>query len=73
MKPDVITSCCGALFSTERQGISAGIAHLPRVPLEINLFLGMGSPLPPGISAFEGGVRSSPRRARLSSPCPSSP
>jgi hypothetical protein len=44
----VITSCCGALFSTERQGISAGIANLPRIPLEIVFFLGMGLTLASG-------------------------
>jgi hypothetical protein len=48
LKPDVITSCCGSLFSAERQGVPVGIAHLPRTVLEYVFFLGMGLTLASG-------------------------
>lgn len=35
LKAHVITSCCGSLFSTEGQGIRAGMASLPSVPMKI--------------------------------------
>lgn len=35
LKPDLITSCCGALFSTEKHGIAGEIAALPAKPAMI--------------------------------------
>ena len=34
LKPDVITSCCGTLFSTDRLGIASEIASLPSIPMK---------------------------------------
>jgi len=33
LKPDIITSCCGSLFSTAGQGIATEIASLPALPI----------------------------------------
>ena len=41
MKPDIITSCCGTLFTSETQGIAAGIITLPRAPTEVAFYTGM--------------------------------
>lgn len=41
LKPDVITSCCGALFTTDREGISSSIAALPRIPMKIAFYTAM--------------------------------
>lgn len=40
LRPDVITSCCGTLFSTEVATLSAEMASLPRVPMMV-LFYGV--------------------------------
>ncbi len=41
LKPDVITSCCGALFTTDREGISSSIASLPRIPMKVAFYTTM--------------------------------
>jgi hypothetical protein len=41
VKPDVITSCCGSLFSHESGGFSGDLAALPRLPMQIAFFSGM--------------------------------
>ncbi|WP_333655795.1 hypothetical protein [Dissulfurispira sp.] len=41
LKADVITSCCGSLFSTDTRGITSEIAALPSVPMKIAFYLGM--------------------------------
>jgi hypothetical protein len=33
LTPDVITSCCGSLFSSEQAGVAAEIASLPALPM----------------------------------------
>ena len=33
LKPDIITSCCGALFSSRSRGVAADLAALPPVPV----------------------------------------
>jgi hypothetical protein len=38
LKANVITSCCGSLFSTEEEGVAAGIAALPLAPMQAALF-----------------------------------
>ncbi|HMK56616.1 MAG TPA: hypothetical protein VK448_08280 [Dissulfurispiraceae bacterium] len=49
MKANVITSCCGSLFSTETEGVTSSIAALPRIPMEISFFVCMGLTLASGI------------------------
>jgi hypothetical protein len=39
LRADVITSCCGALFSEEAETIAGGLAALPRSPTKIVFFL----------------------------------
>lgn len=41
IKPHVITSCCGSLFSRESGSFSGQIAALPHIPLKIAFFSGM--------------------------------
>jgi len=40
---DVITSCCGSLFSLDRPGIAGDLAGLPPVPMEALLYAGMAA------------------------------
>lgn len=41
VKPDVITSCCGSLFSHDSGSFSGGLASLPHRPMQIAFFSGM--------------------------------
>jgi hypothetical protein len=47
LKANVITSCCGSLFSTDEKGLAAGVAELPVMPMQAAFFgvmtLTMGS------------------------------
>jgi hypothetical protein len=49
MKANVITSCCGSLFSTETEGVTSSIAALPRIPMEIAFYASMILTLGSGI------------------------
>jgi hypothetical protein len=42
VKPDIITSCCGSLFSHESTSFSGDLAALPNLPMQIIFFAGMG-------------------------------
>lgn len=39
LKPNVITSCCGTLFSTDADSVAGGIASLPSVPAKVLFYL----------------------------------
>jgi hypothetical protein len=41
IKPDIITSCCGSLFSHESSSFGGEIASLPHMPMKIAFFAGM--------------------------------
>lgn len=41
VKPDIITSCCGSLFSHESGSFSGDLASLPHLPMQIAFFTGM--------------------------------
>jgi hypothetical protein len=41
VKPDIITSCCGSLFSHESGSFSGDLASLPAMPMMIAFFAGM--------------------------------
>jgi hypothetical protein len=43
LKPDIITSCCGSLFSHESAGVSGDLASLPHLPMQIAFFAGMAA------------------------------
>ena len=38
LKPDIITSCCGALFSQKSRGIASEIAALPAGPMQVGFY-----------------------------------
>ncbi len=38
LHPNVITSCCGSLFSTETAGLASGIAAIPSIPMKITFY-----------------------------------
>jgi hypothetical protein len=41
LRPDVITSCCGALFSLRRQGVPVGLGRVPILPLMASYYAGV--------------------------------
>lgn len=41
LKPNIITSCCGTLFSSELQGITSEIITFPHIPVEIAFYSSM--------------------------------
>lgn len=49
LKADVITSCCGSLFSADTGGITSEIAALPSIPMKIAFYLGMAFTFVSGI------------------------
>jgi len=49
VKPDVITSCCGSLFSHESTNLSGDLASLPHLPMQIAFFTGMAATAVSGI------------------------
>jgi len=38
LKPNIITSCCGSLFSTEQSGFGSELAVLPSIPMKIAFY-----------------------------------
>ena len=42
MKPDIITSCCGSLFSPASRGIASEIAGAPSVPMKLAFYTATG-------------------------------
>jgi len=42
LEPNVITSCCGSLFSSDARGVSADIAGLPIAPTRIAFYVSIG-------------------------------
>ena len=55
LRPDVITSCCGMLFSSEAQGIAAELAAFPRLPMEIFFGISMIGVFTAGIYFYKTG------------------
>jgi len=49
LKADVITSCCGSLFSAGEEGVAAGLAGLPVVPMGAAFFGTMAAVLSSGV------------------------
>ena len=52
---DVITSCCGSLFSLERPGISGDLASLPSGPMMIAFYAVMAATLVSGMYLYRKG------------------
>jgi len=55
LNPEVITSCCGALFSTTASTVAADILAFPRLPLEIAFTANMLLLLGVGIFSYRTG------------------
>jgi hypothetical protein len=55
LRPDVITSCCGAMFNAGAQNLIAAIAHLPARPAEIMFYLSVALMLRAGIGFYVTG------------------
>jgi hypothetical protein len=41
LKPDIITSCCGTLFSSESTGLASEISLFPSIPMKVIFYLSM--------------------------------
>jgi hypothetical protein len=41
LKPDIITSCCGTLFSSESSGLVSEISLFPSIPMKVIFYLSM--------------------------------
>ena len=52
LRPDVITSCCGAMFNASAQNLAAGLAHLPPRLAEIVFYLSVVLMLRTGINFY---------------------
>ena len=52
MKPSIITSCCGTLFSSETQGITSAFVALPYVQMEVIFYSGMALTLALGLYCY---------------------
>ena len=52
LRPDVITSCCGTLFSTSAHSLAAELAHLPLNPAKIGFYLSVVLMLRTGIHFY---------------------
>lgn len=52
LEPDVITSCCGSLFSSERENVVAGLTGMPRTPMEISFYGCMAATFSNGLVAL---------------------
>jgi hypothetical protein len=49
LHPNVITSCCGSLFSTEVPGAASGIASLPDIPMKVLFYSALAATAASGI------------------------
>lgn len=55
LKPHVITSCCGTLFSTELPGVTASVLSLPRLPVELAAVALLGLVFAAGVRFLRSG------------------
>jgi hypothetical protein len=49
LRPNIITSCCGSLFSTEASNLVSDMVVLPRVPMNVVFYLSMTFTVASGI------------------------
>jgi hypothetical protein len=49
LKPNIITSCCGSLFSVGEQGLTSGMVSLPIIPMKIAFYLAMALTIASGL------------------------
>ena len=55
LRPDIITSCCGTLFSGEGKSLAADIFALPSLPMKVAFYLSMFFTLFSGIYFYRRG------------------
>ncbi len=55
VKPDIITSCCGSLFSHESSSFSGDLASLPHLPMQIAFFSCMAITAASGLFFYRRG------------------
>jgi hypothetical protein len=55
LKPNIITSCCGSLFSTGEKTLTSEIASLPSRPMKVLFYLSMGATLALGVYFYRRG------------------
>jgi hypothetical protein len=55
LNPNIITSCCGTLFSADANGLTSEIASLPAAPMKVAFFLFVGSTAVSGIHFYVKG------------------
>lgn len=55
LRPAIITSCCGTLFTSEAEGVAAGIVALPQGPVELAFYACMAATLGLGIWFYRTG------------------
>lgn len=55
LKPNVITSCCGALFSPEGSLVASSLSSLPLIPMMVLFYLSVGLFLVSGVTAVRSG------------------
>jgi hypothetical protein len=56
LKAHVITSCCGSLFSVDEEGVAAGLAALPVIPMQAAFFGMMALTLASGVFFLLKGI-----------------
>jgi len=55
LKPNIITSCCGSLFSVGEQGLTSGMVALPVIPMKIAFYLVMALTTASGLYFYRKG------------------
>ncbi|HVP80472.1 MAG TPA: hypothetical protein VMV04_21520 [Thermodesulfobacteriota bacterium] len=55
LKPNIITSCCGSLFSIGEQGLTSGMVALPITPMKIAFYLAMALMIASGLYFYRKG------------------
>ena len=55
LKPNIITSCCGSLFSVGEQGLTSGTVALPVIPMKIVFYLAMALTIASGLYFYRKG------------------
>jgi hypothetical protein len=55
LKPNIITSCCGSLFSIGESSFTSEMASLPAFPMKVAFYGSMGATLASGITLYRRG------------------
>jgi hypothetical protein len=55
LRPDVITSCCGSLFSVDAGSIQSDLASLPATPMKFTFYVAMACSLASGLPFYRKG------------------